>query len=81
MEHKFDEKLTCEGVVGDGCGGGRIFTVEESKLKVYDPQTKEIMILLDDVNNAESISKKGCLITIECEDKSIKFNLSIMSIV
>lgn len=81
MKRKFNEKLTCEGIVGDGCGGGRIFTVEDSKLKVYDPQTKEFMTLLEGVENANSISKKGCVVTIECKDKSIKFNLSTMSIV
>lgn len=81
MKRKFNEKLTCEGIVGDGCGGGRIFTVEDSKLNVYDPQTKEFMTLLEGVENANSISKKKCVVTIECKDKSIKFNLSTMSIV
>lgn len=81
VEQKFNEKLTCEGIVGDGCGGGRIFRVEDDKLNVYDPQTKEFMTLLEGVISAENISKKGCIITIECRDKSIKFNLSTMSIV
>ena len=77
----FNEKLTCKGIVGDGCGGGRIFTVENCKLKTYDPLTKEFMTLLDGVDDAKSISKKGCIVTIECVDKFIKFNLSTMSLV
>ena len=81
MEFIFDEKLTCEGIVGDGCGGGRIFTIKDCELKTYDPQTKEFMTLLKDVNDAKSISKKGCIVSVECEDKSIKFNLSTMSLI
>jgi hypothetical protein len=72
--------LACEGIVGDGCGGGRWFFVEDEKLKVYDPQSKEIMTLLESVKKAKKISKNGCDITIECEDKNIKFNLSTMSV-
>lgn len=72
--------LACEGIVGDGCGGGRWFFVKDEMLQVYDPQSGINMTLLRDVKKANKISKSGCVITIECEDKNIKFNLSTMSL-
>ena len=72
--------LVCEGIVGDGCGGGRIFFVEDSTLMVYDPQTQEAIPLLDGIKQAKKIYKKACTITIECEDKSIEFDLSAMKV-
>lgn len=78
MTHGFDldNPLVCEGIIGDGCGGGRLFFVEDETLKVYDPQSKEIMNLLTDIKNAKKVTKKGCIVTIECQDKSIKLDLS-----
>ncbi|WP_373069328.1 thiamine biosynthesis protein ThiF [Sulfurimonas sp.] len=74
----FEDKLHCEGIVGDGCGGGRIFFIDEDALKVYDPTTKEQILLLDGVTDAKAISKKACTVTIECENEVIKFDLSLM---
>ena len=71
-----DSPLICEGIVGDGCGGGRIFSIEENMLKAYDPQSKSSRILLEDIIKAKSISKKGCIITIVCESETIEFDLS-----
>jgi len=80
MIHGFDidENLICEGIVGDGCGGGRLFMVEDATLKAYDPITKEYFELLRGVDNPLSISKKACLITIVCEADVIEFDLSQM---
>lgn len=80
MIHGFDlnSPLVCEGIVGDGCGGGRIFVVQNSTLKAYDPQTGESILLLEDINLPKSISKSKCIISIECEDSTIEFNLSSM---
>ena len=79
MIHGFkNSPLACEGIVGDGCGGGRWFFVEDEKLKVYDPSTKEVMNLLADIKDAKQVTKKGCIITIECEKELIKFDLSSM---
>jgi len=74
----FEDKLHCEGIVGDGCGGGRIFYIEDSALYVFDPTTKEKMKLFDEFSAAKSISKKACVITIKCEDEVVKFDLSKM---
>lgn len=71
--------LVCEGIIGDGCGGGRFFVVKDSVLKAYDPQSKESIVLLKDVSDAISISKKACIITIKCEGQIIEFDLSLMS--
>jgi len=71
-------ELICEGIVGDGCGGGRFFAVEDEILFAYDPLTQERIILLREVKNAEKISKKGCIVTIECQNKTINFDLSTL---
>jgi len=83
MTHGFDlnSALVCEGIVGDGCGGGRIFFVEEEKLFAYDPLTQERIELLKDIENVQKISKKGCDITIEFLDRSIIFNLSLLKVI
>lgn len=79
MIHGFkNSPLACEGIVGDGCGGGRWFFVEDETLKAYDPQTKEVMNLLADIKDAKEVSKKGCIITIKCEKELVKFDLSSM---
>ncbi len=80
MIHGFDldSPLVCEGIIGDGCGGGRLFGVYDEKLKVYDPQTKEIVILLDDIKGVKSISKSGCIVTINSEAEVISFDLSAL---
>jgi len=73
-----DSPLVCEGIVGDGCGGGRLFFVEDETLKTYDFVTKEKFTLLRNIQNAESISKDACVITIVCEKEEIKFDLSAL---
>lgn len=80
MTHGFDlnDPLICEGIIGDGCGGGRLFMVKEKSLKAYDPTTEEYFELLKDVKNPLSISKKACVVTIVCENETVKFDLSEM---
>jgi len=72
-------KISCIGIVGDGCGGGREFIVEDEKLFAYDEQSDETILLLEDVKNALSISKKACIISVTCRDETIKFDLSSLS--
>lgn len=80
MIHGFDldSPLVCEGIVGDGCGGDRIFFFEDDSLKVYDKNSKENFTLLEDINNAKKIYKEACIIFIECENELVKFDLSSM---
>lgn len=80
MTHGFDlnNPLICEGIIGDGCGGGRLFMVEQNILKAYDPITKEYFELLKDVRKPIGISKKVCIVTIVCEDEIVEFDLSKM---
>lgn len=79
MIHGFkNSPLACEGIIGDGCGGGRWFFIEDEILKVYDPISKENITLVQNIKKAKKISKKRCVITIECEDETIKFDLSQM---
>nr|WP_321266387.1 thiamine biosynthesis protein ThiF [uncultured Sulfurimonas sp.] len=80
MIHGFDlsNPLICEGIVGDGCGGGRLFMVEDTTLKAYDPITKEYFELLKDIQNPLCISKKACIVSVVCKDEVIEFDLSKM---
>jgi len=83
MIHGFDLKdpLVCEGIVGDGCGGGRIFYIKDETLYAHDPITKEDVTLLENIKMPKEISKKACDIFIKCEDKDMVFNLSSMKLV
>lgn len=73
-----ESPLVCEGIIGDGCGGGRLFFVEDETLFAYDPMTKEKFLLLEDVFEALSISKSKCIITIICASEKITFDLSAL---
>jgi hypothetical protein len=83
MTHGFDlnDPLVCEGIIGDGCGGGRIFFIKDSTLFAYDPQTESQILLIDNFKNVQNISKKKCLITIKCEDETLYFDLSKLKLV
>jgi len=74
-----DSPLVCAGIIGDGCGGGRIFFVQESTLYAHDPVTNEDMKLLEDIQMPQRISKNKCVIFIECKEENIAFNLSSMT--
>jgi hypothetical protein len=80
MTHGFDlnSPLVCEGIVGDGCGGGRIFFVEDTKLFVYDPLTQERMLLLDELGSVVEIKKEGCMIFLHSEAGVEQFDLSAL---
>jgi len=80
MTHGFDldSPLVCEGIIGDGCGGGRIFFIEDTCLNVYDPTTQESMILCENIPDAIAIDKSGCSIFIACQNEKIEFDLSSM---
>ena len=69
-------ELICEGVVGDGCGGGRVFFIKDETLFAHDPITQQNIKLLDSVKDALKIFKRGCIITIECKDEIVNFDLS-----
>ena len=83
MTHGFDleNPLICEGVIGDGCGGGRLFMVEDKILKAYDPITKEQFILLENIEDAVKISKSKCIILVECKALHVEFDLASMKTV
>jgi len=71
-----ESPLVCEGIIGDGCGGGRIFFIDEESLKVYDPITKDNFSILENIETPNSIDKTGCIIFIRYKNKTIEFNLS-----
>jgi len=72
-------KISCMGIIGDGCGGGREFIVEDEKLFAYDDITSENIVLLEGVKDAIGISKKACILTVTCRGEIIEFDLSSMS--
>ena len=73
-------RLSCYGIPGDGCGGGREFFIKDQKLYASDPVTKSKMLLLEGIEDAESIEKQGCKIIILCKKKKLIFNLSTFSL-
>jgi hypothetical protein len=78
---QFGATSWCEGIIGDGCGGGRIFFTCEDALKTYDPLTKEVMTLLENLQDPQNLSKKGCHLLFTCKQKEMVFDLSKMSLV
>ena len=70
--------LVCEGIIGDGCGGGRFFALEDEVLFAYDPLTQERIVLLREVKDAIKVTKKACIITIECAKETLHFDLSTL---
>lgn len=70
--------LVCEGIIGDGCGGGRIFFVEDEKLQVYDPFTKYVKVLFSGIKDVQKISKSGCIISLQRADDLQEFDLSTL---
>ena len=76
-----DSPLVCEGIIGDGCGGGRIFFAQEAKLFVYDPTTIEKHFLVEVGALLVEISKSACIITLTTEKKVYKYDLSQMKII
>ncbi len=73
-------KLSCYGIPGDGCGGGREFVIENETLFALDPVTKEKITLLQGIKEAISIKKEGCYIFIQTKKEKINFNLSSLSV-
>ena len=70
--------LVCEGIIGDGCGGGRIFYIQGEKLLVYDAMTQKSMVLLEGVDDAYSLKKEACIITIELRERVVTLDLSTL---
>jgi len=71
-------KISCMGIVGDGCGGGREFTIEDGVLYAYDDVSNTKIILLENIVKPISISKNRCIITITCKEEKISFDLSAL---
>ena len=79
-EYSASSKISCMGIIGDGCGGGREFFVKEQTLYSYDPYTKQTMALFSPIYKAKKISKHRCVISIECEEEMVKIDLSSLII-
>ena len=70
----------CGGIVGDGCGGGRLFIADtfNNKVKAYFPDDHSMMTLLEGLNEPGGISKKGCELYIANAHEIVVFDLSKM---
>ena len=73
-----DAEDFCVGIYGDGCGGGRVFVLYKTCVKAYDLENDEEVLLLDNLVQAKTISKDGCILSIETAANKIRFNLSTM---
>lgn len=73
----------CVGIIGDGCGGGRIFIADtgHKMIKVYEPETAEVFVIMQDLNSPKSINKSACILSIETKVKGeiVEFDLSSMT--
>ena len=78
VECKNDIIDICLGQYGDGCGGGRVFILFDTEIKVYDCESQAFMQLSLVFKNAKSIDKKACDLFISLKDEEIVFNLSTM---
>ena len=76
-----DSPLVCEGIIGDGCGGGRLFIVENETLFTYDPITKESFTLVEGLGSVQSISKSACVIRIVLAHEKLAFDLSKLALI
>jgi len=76
-----DSPLVCEGIIGDGCGGGRLFVVENKTLFAYDPMTQEKFTLVEELQSVQSISKSACLITLVLKGDNLIFDLSKLELI
>jgi len=78
-----DPSDMCIGVIGDGCGGGRIFIADtgHKMIKVYEPENAEVFVILKDINSPQTIAKKACIlsITTDVQNELIEFDLSSMT--
>lgn len=79
MELDKNNPLMCEGIIGDGCGGGRIFFIKNYQVFAHDPITKEDrkLFLLDEM--PKKLSKKKCILYLEYTQHAIEFDLSLMA--
>lgn len=52
----------CGGIIGDGCGGGRLFIADtfNHKIKVYYPEEHSLMTLMENLQAPADVTKKGC---------------------
>ena len=72
----------CIGIIGDGCGGGRLFIADtfNNKIKAYFPDDRSMMTLLEGLNEPGGIAKKGCELYIANSNANeiVVFDLSKM---
>jgi len=84
MIHGFDtdSPLCCEGIVGDGCGGGRFFFIQNNTLLAFDTITQESLPLLENICDATKITKDGCLLFIQRSNaEQMVFDLSLLKVI
>ena len=78
---KYNPTGWCEGIIGDGCGGGRIFFTTQDTIKVFDPVSKEVSTLIQGLSSPKNIAKDGCNLFFNCKEKKMTFDLSQMRLV
>ena len=72
----------CAGLIGDGCGGGRLFIADtyNNKLKAYFPDDNRMMTLLEGLREPSDVAKKGCRLYVANTNahEVVTFDLSSM---
>lgn len=68
----------CHGVIGDGCGGDRIFYIKNEQLFAFENYTQREILLQKGFKGAKKITKEGCLLFIECHGGVVKVDLQAL---
>lgn len=68
----------CYGVIGDGCGGGRLFYIKREQLFAFDTYAKSELLLKSGIKGAKKISKSGCLLFIETDKGVLEVDLQAL---
>lgn len=71
----------CIGVIGDGCGGGRVFIADtdNNMIKAYEPESGDIIILADNISKPKLIKKIGCMLYITNDiNETIEIDLQLV---
>ncbi len=78
MTHGFDlsSPLVVQSIIGDGCGGDRIFFLKDATLYAYDGVSDTSLALKDGFFDVKKIEKKGCIIFLYKDNEVVEFDLS-----
>jgi len=83
MRLQHPQGIAC-GIIGEGCGGGRLFVADtyNGKLKAYDPLSGRMMTLCGGLDEPTGLCKEGCMLYVAetGAHRIVRFDLSKMQL-